>query len=49
MRMRHIILSSVACPTLLHFYKISHKRHDFWKKKATERKMSVFIFSTAFV
>ena len=33
MRMRHIILSSVVCPTLQYFPTLSHKRHDFRKKK----------------
>jgi len=31
-RMRHIILSSVAC-LALYFFTLSHKRHGFRKKK----------------
>ena len=29
MRVRHILLSSVACPDLQYFYTLSHKRHGF--------------------
>ena len=44
------ILASVACPALQNFATLSHKRHDFRKKKKiTEHKMCVSIFSTTFV
>ena len=33
MLMRRIILSSVACPVLQYFFTLSHKRHDFRKRK----------------
>ena len=42
------ILSSVACPTLLRFSTLSHKLLDF-RKKVTEYKMCILIFSTNFV
>jgi len=29
---RHIILSSVTCPALPHFFTLSHKRRDIRKK-----------------
>ena len=44
MRMRHIILPSVACPAVLYFSTLSHKRHDFGGKKLLNTKC-VFWFS----
>ena len=46
MRMRRIV--TMACPALLHFSTLSHKRHDFGQN-FTEQKMCVLIFSTTFV
>ena len=41
------MLSSVACLTLQYFSTLSHKRHDFRKKKkVTEHKTRVLSFST---
>jgi len=37
-RMRHIILSSVACPALQYFPTLSHKRHGFSGKKIIKHK-----------
>ena len=42
------ILSPVAWPSLNYFSTLSHKRHDFLKRKVTEHKMCVLISSTTF-
>jgi hypothetical protein len=48
-RLRRIIVSSVACPTLSYFSKLSHKRHDFRGKKIIENIMCVLMFSKTVV
>jgi len=49
-RMRHITMSSAACPALQYFPTLSHKRHDFRKIYIyIEYKMYGFIFSAIFV
>jgi len=46
-RMRHIVICGLS--PLYHIVStLSHKRHDF-RKKVTEHKMCVLIFSTTFV
>ena len=44
-RMHGIVLSSVACPALLYFSNLSHKRHEL-KKTIIEHKMGTLILST---
>ena len=46
MRMRDIILSSVACPVVHYFSTLSHTRHGFEKKKVIEHTVCVSIFCT---
>jgi hypothetical protein len=45
-RMRLLILLSVACLALPYFFTLSHKRHNFLKKKTLLNKKCVLIFST---
>jgi hypothetical protein len=51
MRMRRIILLSVAWPAVQYFSTLSHERHDFSKKKKKiiGHEMRVSSFSTTFV
>jgi len=48
MRMRHNVLPSLACLAVQCVSTVSHKWHDF-RKKITEHKMCVLIFSRTFV
>jgi hypothetical protein len=43
-----VVLSSATPLALPYFLAFSHKRHDF-RKRVTEHKMCVLIFSTTFV
>ena len=45
-RMHHIVICGLSGPTI--FSALSHKRDDL-RKKVTEHKMCVLIFSTTFV
>jgi hypothetical protein len=49
LRTRHVTFSSVAGMDLQYFSTLSHKEHDFRKKKVFEHKMCILIFSTYFV
>ena len=42
------ILTSVACQAVSYFSTLSHKRHDFRKKKVTGQKKCVLILFTIF-
>jgi hypothetical protein len=48
LRMRRILLPSVACLSVQYFSTLSHKRRDI-REKVTGHKMCVLIFSTTFV
>jgi uncharacterized protein with ParB-like and HNH nuclease domain len=48
MRMRHIVLSPVACPAVQYFSTLCHKGNDFEKKDLLKREMCYLIFSTTF-
>jgi hypothetical protein len=42
---RRVLLSIVACPVILYFSKLSHKRHNV-RKNVIEHKTCVSVFST---
>jgi hypothetical protein len=48
MRMRLMILPSMACLAVQHFSTLFHKRHDC-EQEETEHKMQVLVFFTTFV
>jgi hypothetical protein len=45
-RIDRILLSSVACPALIYFSTLSHKRYGIQKKKDPEHKMCILISCT---
>ena len=48
-RMRLIVLLSVSCTAIPYFSTVSHKPHDFRRKKVLEHKTCVLIFSATVV
>jgi len=44
----HCTVTSVACPVLLYFFTLFHKRHYFRETKFLQHKMCILIFSTIF-
>jgi hypothetical protein len=44
----HYTVASVACPVLLYFFTLFHKRCYFWETKFIQQKLRILNFSTIF-